>query len=109
MRMSVKRWDQSTIGSESERLRKKIDSGQTSDKVEGSDPAAAPLGTDAEAAGTPTPRQAVDSAIQQETTRRPERKNEIEKAQSRSPFAVVYLALIVTVIAAVIAGLWLAE
>lgn len=38
-----------------ERLRHDIDSGRTRDKVSGPDPAAAPLGTDAEAAGTPTP------------------------------------------------------
>jgi hypothetical protein len=36
-----------------DRLRADIDSGRTSDKVAGSDPAAAPLGTDDEAAGTP--------------------------------------------------------
>ena len=36
-----------------ERLRADIDGGRTGDKVAGSDPAAAPLGTDDEAAGTP--------------------------------------------------------
>jgi hypothetical protein len=36
-----------------ERLRAEIDTGRTGDKVAGSDPAAAPLGTDDEAAGTP--------------------------------------------------------
>jgi hypothetical protein len=35
-------------------LRKRIDRGETGDKVAGFDPAAAPLGTDEEAAGTPT-------------------------------------------------------
>lgn len=34
-------------------LREDIDRGLTGDKVPGSDPAAAPLGTDAEAGGTP--------------------------------------------------------
>ncbi len=34
------------------RLRKEIDSGKTGDKVDHPDPAAAPLGTDDEAAGT---------------------------------------------------------
>ena len=36
-----------------EQLRADIDSGRTGDKVSGSDPAMAPLGTDDEAAGTP--------------------------------------------------------
>ena len=37
-------------------FRSKIDSGQTGDKMPWSDPAAAPLGTDDEAAGTPPTR-----------------------------------------------------
>ena len=37
------------------RLRADIDSGRTGDKTPGHDPAAAPLGTDDEAAGTPVP------------------------------------------------------
>ena len=37
----------------SDRLRKEIDSGRTKDKVDHSDPAAAPLGTDDEAGGAP--------------------------------------------------------
>ncbi|MGE5537011.1 MAG: hypothetical protein ACM30I_00215 [Gemmatimonas sp.] len=40
------------------RLRAKIDAGRTGDKVPAMDPAAAPLGTDAEAAGTPLPEDA---------------------------------------------------
>ncbi|MQT14689.1 hypothetical protein [Segnochrobactrum spirostomi] len=38
-----------------DRLRKAIDGGRSGDKVPFSDPAAAPLGTDDEAAGTPLP------------------------------------------------------
>ena len=38
-----------------ERLRRDIDAGRTGDKSPGPDPAAAPLGTDDEAAGTPVP------------------------------------------------------
>jgi hypothetical protein len=37
------------------RTRQAIDSGLTADKVPGFDPAAAPLGTDAESAGAPAP------------------------------------------------------
>lgn len=40
-------------GDTSAQLRDDIDSGRTGDKTPGLDPAAAPLGTDAEAAGTP--------------------------------------------------------
>ncbi len=41
-------------------LRDAIDSGKTGDKVPARDPAAAPLHTDAEAAGTPTPRRPLE-------------------------------------------------
>jgi hypothetical protein len=41
-------------------LREDIDRGLTGEKVAGSDPAAAPLGTDAEAAGTPPTRREFD-------------------------------------------------
>ena len=54
------------------RLRHAIDSGNTGDKVNYPDPAAAPLGTDDEAAGT---RPVISEAdIQAETTRPPERQ-----------------------------------
>ncbi len=39
-----------------DRLRADIDRGQTAEKVAGEDPAAAPLGTDAEAGGVPPTR-----------------------------------------------------
>ncbi len=42
-----------------EQLRSDIDSGRTGDKVPASDPAAAPLGADEEAAGTPASADAV--------------------------------------------------
>ena len=50
-------------------LRAKIDAGQASDKVPFPDPAAAPLGTDDEAAGTPPPNAATRAAMARETTR----------------------------------------
>ncbi|MDQ2081974.1 hypothetical protein RA307_17440 [Xanthobacteraceae bacterium Astr-EGSB] len=49
------------------RLRADIDHGRTGDKVDWPDPAAAPLGTDEEAAGTPTPEAAIDAARRQES------------------------------------------
>ena len=56
-----------------EQLRAAIDRGDTRDKVVGSDPATAPLGTDEEAAGTPIPRAAVQLAFRQETNRNSEK------------------------------------
>jgi hypothetical protein len=47
-------------------IRKAIDSGRTGDKVDFPDPAAAPLGTDEEAAGTPVPPQAVKLSLDTE-------------------------------------------
>lgn len=41
-------------------LRRDIDRGVTGDKVPGNDPAAAPLGTDDEAAGAPPTRREID-------------------------------------------------
>jgi hypothetical protein len=52
-----------------DRLRAEIDSGRTGEKVPAADPAAAPLGTDEEAAGTPTAPEAIAQARQQETAR----------------------------------------
>ncbi len=49
-----------------EMLRAAIDRGETGDKVPYPDPAAAPLGTDDEAAGTPPPPEALDIAFASE-------------------------------------------
>ncbi len=50
-------------------LRHDIDSGRTGDKVAGFDPAAAPLGTDEEAAGTPPSADAIALARRLEAYR----------------------------------------
>ncbi len=52
-----------------EQLRNDIDRGRTGDKVEGADPAAAPLGTDEEAAGTPVSRGDLARTRQRELAR----------------------------------------
>jgi hypothetical protein len=49
-------------------LRLAIDSGATADKVPAADPAAAPLGTDDEAAGTPPTRRQVERSLRQEVS-----------------------------------------
>ncbi|MEQ8292705.1 MAG: hypothetical protein RIA08_10905 [Roseovarius sp.] len=53
------------------RLRDHIDRGGAADKAAASDPAAAPLGTDAEAAGTPPTREEVAVAEKAEAHRAP--------------------------------------
>ena len=50
-------------------LRRDIDSGKTGDKVGFPDPAAAPLGTDAEAGGNGATREELKTARQQERKR----------------------------------------
>lgn len=50
-------------------LRDDIDRGKTGDKVNVSDPAAAPLGTDAEAGGNPPTREQLKRARRQEKSR----------------------------------------
>jgi hypothetical protein len=52
-----------------EQLRADIDSGRTGEKVPGSDPAAAPLGTDDEAAGGPAAPRSIEVTRQYETRR----------------------------------------
>jgi len=55
-----------------DQLRKAIDRGQTGDKTPGVDPAAAPLGTDAEAGGHPPTRE--ERAIEADAQRREDPK-----------------------------------
>lgn len=56
----------------SDRLRKEIDSGRSGDKVNFSDPAASPLGTDDEAAGHPPTPEQLAMAARHEVAARPD-------------------------------------
>lgn len=56
-------------GSTISQLRYDIDSGRTGDKIDWPDPAAVPLGTDEEAAGTPPDAWAVETARRFEVSR----------------------------------------
>jgi hypothetical protein len=76
--------------STTDRLRDDIDSGRTGDKVAASDPAAAPLGTDDEAAGTPPSRHAIDLARRHEVTR----AEEAEPEHQRLGSVIVYGAVV---------------
>jgi hypothetical protein len=57
-----------------ETLRTDIDRGLTGDKVPGSDPAAAPLGTDAEAGGAPPTQAELTMEAESRTLRRPPKR-----------------------------------
>jgi hypothetical protein len=93
-------------------LRRDIDSGRTGDKAPGFDPAAAPLGTDEEAAGTPP------SAAEIEQARRLERRSDIldvpnavapertPNGAPRRPVSPVLIMIAISVIIAVMAALF---
>jgi len=57
-----------------DQLRAEIDAGMARDKVAHSDPAAAPLGSDDEAGGRPTPREDIQKARAQEIRRTDDRR-----------------------------------
>ena len=76
-----------------DQLRDRIDKGLTGEKVSMPDPAAAPLGTDAEAAGAPpTPRERALDA-----THSPEIRDEVRAPQSG---LLVYLSVVGIVVLA---------
>lgn len=92
---------------EGENLRNKIDSGETHDKVAGSDPAVVPLETDAEAGGTATSPRSIRIAIDQQTRKPPKpAQNAMDRGKNHNPFAFVYLTLVIASFAAIIAALW---
>jgi hypothetical protein len=85
-------------------LRHKIDRGETRDKVASADPAAAPLGTDEEAAGTPLSAEAVAMAHREEVE--PERKGASNSTWLSG--RVIYLIVAAAFGAATIAAMILA-
>lgn len=76
-----------------EQLRARIDRGETKDKVRGGDPAAAPLGSDEEAAGTPPTPEEIAAAAHAELTR------QNLQGRDRASTFVLVLAVILTVLA----------
>ena len=82
-------------------LRHAIDSGRTGDKVDFPDPAAAPLGTDDEAAGTPPTRRDVAVSLAQESARPDLRP----KATGHWPISILLgaIAIIAAVVLSVLA------
>jgi hypothetical protein len=75
------------------RLKHDINRGRAGDKVDVFDPAAAPLGTDDEAAGTPPSREAIAQAHEQEIGCAP-----VSSERKDSDHAVgIYIALIAAI------------
>jgi hypothetical protein len=87
-----------------DQLRHEIDRGETRDKVAYPDPAAAPLGTDDEAAGTPPSAEAVEMARREEIE--PGRKGASDPSSLRG--RSIYLMLVAIFGAAIIAAAILA-
>jgi hypothetical protein len=83
-------------GSTTEQLRHDIDAGRTGSKIDFPDPAAAPLGTDDEAAGMPPSPAEVDTARRQEVESAPARTNQ----QRLETGAYVYAGLMAVIIGA---------
>ncbi|MBC58385.1 MAG: hypothetical protein CL814_15825 [Confluentimicrobium sp.] len=92
-----------------DRLRDRIDRGGTGDKVAFTDPAAAPLGTDDEAAGTAPTMAQVDMAEAHEASRGAPRsgKPTIPERQNRASGRTTVIAMVVAVgLAGVALALW---
>ena len=83
-----------------ERLRRAIDTGKTGDKASFSDPAAAPLGTDEEAGGTPPTPEQVAAAAHLEMAQR------VLRVDDRASNAVILIAVLLTAAVTVAAILW---
>lgn len=76
-----------------DKLRSDIDRGRTGDKVPGSDPATAPLGTDEEAAGTPITAEQVELARSREIVDKPRTTED-----GGAPQYLFILALIIVIL-----------
>jgi len=88
-------------GATAEQLRSDIDSGRTGDKVPAPDPAAAPLGTDEEAAGTPIPSEAIAASRAQEIVA------PAQAAQSRRGLGASWVLIAFVALAAAALLAWL--
>jgi hypothetical protein len=85
------------------KLKHDINRGRGGDKVDAIDPAAAPLGTDEEAAGTPPSPAAIEQAYRDEV-----RSSPVSSEQNDSDHAVaIYVGLIALLVGSVSLALWL--
>lgn len=87
-------------------IRRAIDNGETGDKVNFPDPAAAPLGTDDEAAGRPPETARKEAALL--TERRPLQRRPGEQAEGGRGRAALWAVLVAVLIALVLIayGVW---
>jgi hypothetical protein len=84
-------------------LRRDIDRGRAGDKVDHPDPAAAPLGTDEEAAGVPVPPSAIADAHREEVAAGPDAAAEAVR-RTGSPMVLSVLAILA--VAVVVLVVW---
>lgn len=84
-------------------LRQDIDSGATGDKVRVFDPAASPLGTDAEASGVPPSPAAVAEDRELERSTAPSQPSAAERALSNGGFWFAALLLGLALLAVILA------
>lgn len=94
-----------------DQLRDEIDSGRTQDKVAHPDPAAAPLGTDAEAGGVPPTREEIRMASREESSRigaeeEPPALRDARRAM-RPPYGTILWAVILVIGAAIVLSIML--
>lgn len=87
-------------------LRRDIESGATGDKVPVLDPAAAPLGTDAEAAGAPAPPGQVDAVRREARATRPE-NHAVGSADSADASGLRLAGSLVFGVALALLALWI--
>jgi hypothetical protein len=89
-------------GNTAAQLRDDIDSGRTGEKIDWPDPAAAPLGTDEEASGTPPHRRTVEAA------RRSESAAPVKSTENRGHAHAAWVQVAIVVILAAAAVGWIA-
>ena len=93
-----------------DQLRDDIDRGRTGDKVNFSDPAAAPLGTDEEAAGTPLDATVVAMVRDRELAKAPDRLRDEAQSSDESEYpgrgVVPVVLAIIAAMFAVVALIW---
>jgi hypothetical protein len=81
-------------GPYADKLRHAIDTGRTRSKISYPDPAAAPLGTDEEAAGTPLPGWLVERTLRAEIRRPPQPSPEAPGSWGAALLVIAGLALV---------------
>lgn len=89
----------------SDRLRDEIDRGGTGDKVAFSDPAAAPLGTDDEAAGHPPTPEQVRTAMEHEAPRAEAAEDKQSPSERLEPSKTMPVVVAVLALAAIAVAL----